>query len=61
MAPQYVIFRKRFDGSFVWLEAVEDIQQARKRLSSLFSTEPAGYRVWNSSVQKFIDPLEECA
>jgi hypothetical protein len=58
---QYDIFRKRFGGSFVWLEAVEGLPQVRKRLSSLFSSEPADHRVWDSSVQEFINPLEECA
>ena len=61
MTLQYDIFRERFDGSFVWVEAVQDIQQARNRLGSLLSSEPADYRIWDCSFHRFINPLEECA
>jgi len=58
---QYDIFRKRFDGSCEWVEAAEDIHQAKKRLISLASAEPANYLIWDSSLQRFIRPFEECA
>ena len=61
MTRQYDIFRERFDGAFVWVEAVQDIQQARNRLNTLLSSEPANYRVWDSSLHKFVNPLRECA
>ena len=61
MPQQYDIFRKRFDDSFVWVETVDDLQQASRRLNGLFSSEPADYRIWDSSVQKFINPLEKSA
>jgi hypothetical protein len=61
VAPQYDIFLKRFDGSFVWVESAEDIHQAKKRLISLASSEPGNYRIWDSGLQRFIRPFEEYA
>ena len=57
MVPKYDIFKKT-NNSVVWVEAVEDIVTAKKRLMSLGSDD---YRVWDSTRQKFIDPLDDCA
>jgi hypothetical protein len=45
----------------MWVEAVEDIVAVKKRLMSLASTGTDDYRVWDSTRQKFIDPLDDCA
>jgi hypothetical protein len=60
MNPKYDIFRKT-DNSVVWVEAAEDIVAARKRLISLSSTTPGEYKLWDSSRQEFINPMDECA
>jgi hypothetical protein len=59
MVSKYDIFKKT-DNSAVWVEAVEDIVAAKKRLINLSTTTP-GYKLWDSSRQEFINPLDECA
>jgi hypothetical protein len=61
MAPKYDIFKKTPSNSFVWLEAVEDIHQAKKRLVSLGWFAADDYRVWDSSRQEFINLMDDCA
>ena len=45
MVAKYDIFKK-IEDSFVWVEAVEDIVAAKKRLISLASEGTDGYRIW---------------
>jgi hypothetical protein len=47
--------------SVVWVEAVEDIVTAKKRLISLASDGTEGYRFWDSAKQQFIDVMDDCA
>jgi hypothetical protein len=61
MTDKYDIFKHRSHGSFVWVEAVEDIVAAKKRLGILVLNAPGDYRLWNMSLQKFVNPLDECA
>jgi|HubBroStandDraft_4_1064222.scaffolds.fasta_scaffold306726_1 hypothetical protein len=56
MNSNYEIFKQRSDGSFVRIEAVKDIDQARRDLKNLVSTVPGDYRLWDSSRHKFINP-----
>lgn len=58
MVAKYDIFRQTND-SVVWVEAVEDIVAAKKRLISLGSADE--YRVWDSTEQRFVDVLHDCA
>jgi hypothetical protein len=60
MTAKYDIFKKT-ENEFVWVEAAEDIVAAKKRLISLSSIAPTEYRLWDSTEQKFVDPLEETA
>jgi hypothetical protein len=60
MSPKYDIFKKT-DNAVVWLEAVEDIVTAKKRLISLSSTTPGEYKLWDSLRQEFINPMDESA
>ena len=60
MVAKYDIFRKTND-SVVWVEAVEDIVAAKKRLISLASDGKNDYRVWDSTREQFIDVLDDCA
>src|SRR4029077_12496376 len=58
MVAKYDIFRKTND-SVAWVKAVEDIVAVKKRLISLGSADE--YRVWDSTEQRFVDVLDDCA
>jgi hypothetical protein len=60
MVAKYDIFKKTND-SVVWIEAVEDIVTAKKRLISLGSDGTDGHLIWDSTEQRFIDLLDDCA
>jgi hypothetical protein len=60
MVAKYDIFKKT-DGSVLWVEAVEDIVEVKKRLISLASQGTDDYRVWDSTREQFIDVLDDCA
>jgi len=55
MVTRYDIFRMTAEDNFMWIEAVEDLPAAKKRLLSLASTKPGDYRVWDPSRQQFVD------
>ena len=61
MTAKYDIFKKTEEKQVVWVEAVQDIVSAKKRLISLTSNSPSKYLLWDSEEQRFIDPLEDCA
>jgi hypothetical protein len=56
MNSNYEIFKLRSDGSFARIESVKDIEQAQTDLKKLVSAVPGDYRLWDSSVHKFVDP-----
>jgi hypothetical protein len=58
LVAKYDIFKKTND-SVVWVETVEDIVTAKKRLNSLASDGTDGYRIWDSTSQQFIDLLDD--
>jgi len=60
MVAKYDIFKKT-DGSVLWVEAVEDIVEVKKRLISLATQGTDDYRVWDSTRQQFIDVLDDRA
>jgi hypothetical protein len=49
------IFKQRSDGSFVRIESVTNIEQAKTDLKKLASGEPGDYRLWDSCAHKFVD------
>ena len=55
MNSNYEIFKLGSDGSFVRIEAVKNIYQAKVDLKKLVSGEPGDYRLWDSSAHKFVD------
>ena len=61
MIAKYDIFKLRSDGSFVRVEAVEDILAAKQRLDILSVKEPGEYHLWDSSTHKFVNPLAKYA
>jgi hypothetical protein len=60
VVARYDIFKKT-GASVLWVEAVEDIVTAKKRLISLASQGTDDYRVWDSTRQQFIDVLDDRA
>ena len=56
MNSNYEIFKQRSDGSFVRIESVKNIEQAKTDLKKLVSAVPGDYRLWDSSGHKFINP-----
>ena len=56
MNSNYEIFKQRSDGSFVRIESVKNIEQAKADLKNLVSGEPGDYRLWDSSAHKFVAP-----
>jgi hypothetical protein len=61
MTAKYDIFKKTPENDVVWVEAAQDIVTAKKRLISLAATTPNKYLLWDSTEQRFIDPLKETA
>ena len=55
MTSSYDIFQMISGDNLMWIEAVEDLSAAKKRLVSLASTKPGDYRVWDPSRQQFVD------
>jgi hypothetical protein len=57
----YNIFRKTTETPLVWVEAAGNLDEAKKRLISLASTEPGDYFIWDPADHKFIEPLPKSA
>jgi hypothetical protein len=43
------------------VEAAANLDEAKKRLTSLASTEPGDYLIWDPADHKFIEPLPKSA
>jgi len=61
MGMAYNIFRKTSDSPLVWVEASENIDDAKKRLINLASAEPGDYFIWDPAECRFIEPLPKSA
>ena len=61
MTSNYVIFKLRSDGSFVWIEAVENMLEAKQRLEILSAKKPGDYHLWDSSTHKFVNAFAKSA
>lgn len=55
------IFRTLPDGTPLWIEAVEGIENTRNRVIELERVAPDKYRVYDSSARRFIDILGKTA
>jgi hypothetical protein len=58
---QFDIFKKDIGDSFLWVEAVKNMSEAQKRMTSLTSSAPADYRLFDQSLQQFVNPFNEAA
>jgi hypothetical protein len=67
MIAKYDIFKLRSDGSFVRVEAVEDILAAKQRLDIVSAKNPGDYHLWilqptsSSTLLKNLLPLDDRA
>jgi hypothetical protein len=61
MGLAYNIFRKTTETPLAWVEAASNLDEAKKRLTSLASTEPGDYLIWDPADHKFIEPLPKSA
>jgi hypothetical protein len=61
MTVSFDIFKSDGDKSVIWIEAVEDIVAAKKRMLTLASSDPGEYKLWDSSKEQFINPMDDWA
>jgi hypothetical protein len=54
MKLTYDIFRKLPDSGPIWVEEVQDLEQARERLASLTEIRPGDYFVYDAHSAKII-------
>jgi hypothetical protein len=59
MTAKYDIFKKTPDNSVIWVEEADDIIQARKRMVSLAASAPAEYRLFDQSLQQFVEASDD--
>jgi hypothetical protein len=53
--PTYDIFRRLPDGGPIWIEAVQSLECARDRLTSLLETQPGDYFVYDLFHNKIVE------
>jgi hypothetical protein len=51
------ILRRDADGSFIWIEAAQDIQVAKSRLHELCAQTPGDYFVFDQRSQQIVAKL----
>jgi len=61
MNSKYDIFVKIPETPLTWIESVEGIDEAQKRLISLAASKPGDYFIWDLSEHKFVEQVEEPA
>jgi hypothetical protein len=53
-AAPFDIFRKDLLGTPVWMEAVRDLETAKRRMTELLSQSPAEYFVFSQETQEVV-------
>jgi hypothetical protein len=54
MVAAFDIFRKDLLGTPVWMEAVPDLETAKRRMTELVSQSPAEYFVYSQTSQEIV-------
>jgi len=60
-AAPYDIFRKDLLGTPVWMEAVEDIETAKVRVTELAGRSPGEYFVFSQETKKIVSSTAPCS
>jgi hypothetical protein len=56
-APHLDILRRERDGSFIWVEAAQDLHAAKARLDELIAAVPGEYFVFDQRSQEIVAKL----
>ena len=56
-SPQLDILRRERDGSFIWMEAAQDLEGAKARLEELVAATPGEYFVFDQRCQEIVAKL----
>jgi len=56
-APHFDILRRERDGSFMWMEAVPELEIAKARLHELSTAMPGEYFVFDQRCQEIVAKL----
>jgi hypothetical protein len=59
MEPIFDIFRTLPDGSPIWLESVEGLQQAKRRLNWLAQLQPGRYFIYSEKTGGVVERFPE--
>lgn len=59
VSTPFDILKRQKDGSYIWLEAVRDLQKAKARLQQLFAITPGDYFVFDQKVQRVVAQVAE--
>ena len=60
-APHLDILKRQGDGSFVWIEAVNDLRVAEERISHLADSHPGEYFVFDQRSQQIVAKIAKPA
>jgi len=54
LSTPFDILKRQKDGSYIWVEAVRDLQKAQTRMQQLCAAVPGEYFVFDQKVQKVV-------
>lgn len=54
LSTPFDILKRQKDGSYIWVEAVRDLQKAKARMQQLCAMVPGEYFVFDQKVQKVV-------
>jgi hypothetical protein len=60
-APHLDILKRQSDGSFVWIEAVNDLRVAEERITHLADRHPGEYFVFDQRTQQIVAKIAKTA
>jgi len=52
--PPFDILKREQDGSFIWVEATQDLKTAKARLEALAARNPGEYFVFDQKTQQIV-------
>ena len=58
-APHLDILKRQRDGSFLWIEAVNDLRVAEERITKLAYADPGEYFVFDQKSQQIVAKTEK--